>query len=697
MSATNNHTLSSVPTTTTTKNQFISSSSAPRNSLGSSITTSTTFREKYVVLIETIFNYKDDTNKPFEREDVFWDELFLLKINSGFLENSIVLQTEEELIQMEQTILNPLCLKCLFYMNDDSPIRRANAIHTLCIIFKALFSKRWNNFSVRVMSLVCGFQNADEFFKILLTRSCQLLSKDVKKVKQMVLALFIILLTGADNANQNAIIDYFTLVDVFDPLLNVIEDITFSLKMKKNAIICLSLLCNYRKYEISDNKYISHIASIQKPSSMIALADMITSALFVWNEAFEQTIQQQSLVSYVWSSIFGSSSNDTTKKARSVNETSGSLLLFYELANHNNDFVGSMTRSLAQMTDDTQDVLSKNIKDQLDQMQKTKVVKSCPLIFQEFLKFCSVLFQEPFYTTKYVAVGSNSKSSEDITSQYYTHFCLLIILCLIEKKVFKKYIFDINTKLDFFLFKKENGVFVKNQYHGFGTVAKVLMELLIDFVFHHLQRKHFPVDLTIRALSAIHLLICQSRKYRVRFAVDWDTLWNALTKICDIVAKDECSKDLEKASLVLEKVLKLFNLGILKGEAFLPTRKHHEQMIYQFIRHSSVFDQLTDWIERNLKKVNPNRQLLTNISTIISQIGEEIDMKHGSYPSEDQVYLIIKQTYPNLKLTDFQTLEDVDEYVENPNETNFFTQLMRVFIFDCKTLVNNSFLSQKNN
>ena len=649
-------------------------------------------REKYVVLVESIFNYRDETNKPFEKEDSFWDELFLLKINSGFLENTIILQTEDELVNIEQTILNPFCLKCLFYMNDESPIRRANAIKTLCVVFKGLFSKKWNNFSVRIMSLVCGFQSADEFFKILLTKSSQLLMKDAKKVKQMVLALYVILLTGADNANQNAIIDYFTLVDIFDPLLNVIEDESFSIKMKKNAIMCLALLCNYRKYEISDNKYLSHIGSIQKPSSMIALADTITKFLCVWNDSFEQTIEQPSFTSYVWSSIFGTSTESTAKKGRSVNEISGSLLIFYELANHNKDFVGSLTRSLAQISESTGDS-NRNIKDQLNEMQNTKAVRACPLIFQEFLKFSSVLFQEPFYTSKHVATETNKlKGSEDITSQYYTHFCLLIILCLIEKKVFRKYIFDINTKLDFFLFKKEKAVFVKRQYNGFGTLAKVLMELLIDFIFHHLQRKHFPIDLAMRALAAIHILISQSIKYRVRFAVDWDTLWKALTMICDIIAKDNCSKEKEKASQVLEKVLKLFNLGIMKGEAFLPTRKHHEQLIYQFIRSSAVFDELTDWIERNYqKKINVNRQYMTNISTIICEIGNEIDMQHGTFPSEDQVFVVIKQIYPNLTLTNFQNLEEVEEYAENPNEVTFFNQLIKVFVFDCKQLIANSF------
>ncbi|KAL9644948.1 hypothetical protein ABK040_004442 [Willaertia magna] len=669
-------------------------------------------REKYVVLYESIFNYKDPMNKPLEKDEQFWDELFLLKINSGYLENSILLQSEEELISIEQTVMNPLCFKCLSYMNDSSSIRRANAIQTLCILFKALFTKKWNNFSIRILSLICGFQNADEFFKMLLSRGCSILLKgkeeEDKRVRQMVLALFVILLTGADNINQNAIIDYFTIVDIFEALIYVIEDkYSYSIKMKKNAIICLATLCNYRKYELLDNIYLNHLKNLQKPSSMLALAEMTTKFLFIWNDSFQNVvIEEEGLISYVWTSIFGSTTNDETKKARSVNEISGSLLIFYELIKSNKDFVGSITRSLAQQVVSENNNITNNnnsnnslksIKEHLTEMQNTKLIRGCPLILQEFLKFSSVLFQEPYYTTKYVMKVNNSKTgSDDIASQYYTHFCLLVILCLLEKKVFIKYIFDINTKLDFYLFKKEKGIFTKKQFNGYGTIAKIIMELLIDFIFHHLQRKHFPIDLSIRALSAIHLLICYSRKYRVRFAVDWDTLWKSLTMICDIIGKDNCNKEKEKASNLLERVLSIFNLGILKGEAFLPTRRHHEQMIYHFIRTSSVFDLLTDWMERNLKKVNVNRQLILNINTIIVDIGNEIDIKFGSYPSEDQVFGIIKHVYPNLKFVEFQTLETVEEYTENPNEITFFSQLIKLFVFDCKQLVHHSFLNQKN-
>lgn len=37
----------------------------------------------------------------------------------------------------------------------------------------------------------------------------------------MALALLVVLLTGYENINQNAIIDYFVIVDLFDALIGV--------------------------------------------------------------------------------------------------------------------------------------------------------------------------------------------------------------------------------------------------------------------------------------------------------------------------------------------------------------------------------------------------------------------------------------------------------------------------------------------
>jgi hypothetical protein len=79
-------------------------------------------KEKFVAIYEQVFNGQ------FTDDEIFWDELFLLKINSKYLENSIHMVSEEELLGMSKTVMNPLFTKCLHYAQNISLTRRGNAL-----------------------------------------------------------------------------------------------------------------------------------------------------------------------------------------------------------------------------------------------------------------------------------------------------------------------------------------------------------------------------------------------------------------------------------------------------------------------------------------------------------------------------------------------------------------------------------------
>ena len=89
-------------------------------------------KEKYVALFEQLFN--GQVLFQSSEEEVFWDELFLLKINSKYLENCVAMSSEDELLGLSKTILNPLFAACLTYAQNVSFIRRANALQ-VCVPF----------------------------------------------------------------------------------------------------------------------------------------------------------------------------------------------------------------------------------------------------------------------------------------------------------------------------------------------------------------------------------------------------------------------------------------------------------------------------------------------------------------------------------------------------------------------------------
>lgn len=81
------------------------------------------FKEKFVSIYELLFAGKE----VYRTKEHFWDELFLLRINSVFLENCILLSSEEELMNLTK-ILHVIFQACLDTLLDDSHIRRTNAL-----------------------------------------------------------------------------------------------------------------------------------------------------------------------------------------------------------------------------------------------------------------------------------------------------------------------------------------------------------------------------------------------------------------------------------------------------------------------------------------------------------------------------------------------------------------------------------------
>jgi hypothetical protein len=473
--------------------------------------------------------------------------------------------------------------------------------------------------------------------------------------------------------------------------------------MKKNAVISLVILCNYRKYDYINNIYLKQLKEVQKPSALMGVCEVITKCLYLWNYAFEKSVTvQPGIVNWVVGWFTNTTSNLVAPstpeiKPKGLNEISPILLALYELIHLNDDFVGTVTRSLA-----APNLTKIIVKSQQETSQKTeaKGTKGCPAILQEFFKLASILFQEPHYMVSHINKNPNVTTTtvEDISTQYYTHFCLIILLCLLERKPFRVFMFDINVNLDFFVFKKEKGrAFTTKEYKGTGSVARIIMELLIDFLNHHLIKHSFSVEMYSNALTAVHSLICFGKKYRIRFGVQWNQLWAALIRICDVVAHDYCNKEKAKASALLNQVLVILNLSILRGDLFLPQRTDHDQLLYELIRSRQTFDDLNDWIKRNLKKTNPVKVLMENISLVVGDLSINIDQTFGfsASPSESDAIAVIKRTFPGLKLTKHANLEQRSEYLENPNEVTFFNHLIRLFVHECRQIVDHSFAIPK--
>lgn len=69
--------------------------------------------------------------------------------------------------------MQDLCWTAVDTVDNDSPVRQRNSLRMLTILFRVVATRRkWRNFSFDVLNLLCGFENADEFFEVL--NACRL-------------------------------------------------------------------------------------------------------------------------------------------------------------------------------------------------------------------------------------------------------------------------------------------------------------------------------------------------------------------------------------------------------------------------------------------------------------------------------------------------------------------------------------------
>lgn len=181
-------------------------------------------------------------------------------------------------------------------------------------------------------------QQQDWFMKTLIEQTRGILlsketDKTMQKAKQVALALWIILLTAHDTLHQNVFVDYFMWIDVHDALLNVLVKDTSSVKMQKNACICMTLLSFYRRFE-QVNIYVNHMQDKWEPSICAAIAQNISKVLALWNKSVMDTVVEastQALLPSIFSLWF--SPTKQTKKQ----ETSWLGSLFNSNANEKNE------------------------------------------------------------------------------------------------------------------------------------------------------------------------------------------------------------------------------------------------------------------------------------------------------------------------------------------------------------------------
>ncbi|CAI9732858.1 Hypothetical predicted protein [Octopus vulgaris] len=642
-------------------------------------------KEKFVQIYEAFFQLED----PSTGNPNFWDELFLLKVKSSYIEAEFDKLNEDALVSLKDNI-NLWFYKCVETLKQQTaPFRVVNAIHTLCALIRGVFRKTRNNYGFDIINILIGFDMAETLMQSLVESLNKFLTGDFSmSLKQLSLKLLLVLATATDNISQNTMLEYILINCVFESLILILGNSIYRPTLGYDAVLLLTLLVQYRKYE-SANPYIVKLSILDDELALTGYAQVVSSSLTDFNREYQtKNSEPQTGWFSAIANMVGNMFVAEEKTVESVRANDSILLALYEAIHLNRNFITALTHAHTPSTPATPPAspafpTSLPTEEQVSDatLNPDEPTKQPTNLLVTFLEYSSIVMQDTKDETRY----NNAK------------LCLIILNCIAEDQYANSLMTDNNMTFRVPLHRmpmRHRKVNV-DQFPMCRPLVCALLDLMVEFILSHLM-KNFPSELHLRCLGIIHRVLCYQKKCRVRLQYSWKDLWTALMNLLKFVLSHE-SYLVKKHNIfhVASKVVNIFNLFITYGDTFLPNPTSYDELYYEIIRMHQVFDNVYsmalryttnegEWKDSAAKLKNH----LGNIRAIINHFSPKVDswaaQNHLSSLTEKQVLEVVQSNYDTLTLKLQDSLDQFDRYSEKPREAAFFTQLVRSITCDVR-------------
>uniref|UniRef100_A0A8D8LJT7 UPF0668 protein C10orf76 homolog n=1 Tax=Cacopsylla melanoneura TaxID=428564 RepID=A0A8D8LJT7_9HEMI len=597
-------------------------------------------KEKVVQIYESFFQGEDlSINNPN-----FWDEFFLLKPKVSNFEMEVDRLSPEQLLKLKDNI-NVLFTQCVNMLGHEHNIRIVYAIQTLCALMSSVLRKQREH-CVDIITVLLGLDGVEKQMKHVIRHCNTFLAGDQPaSLKSLCLKLVLIIVTGLDNINQNNILEYLMLNNMFETLVQLLTESKSCHEHGGDVILLLTFLVNYRKHE-AINPYIVKLSILDNELALNGYARVIRSCLDGANNAV--------------------------------------LLALYEGVHLNRNFMTSLAHvpltpgSPPQDTNDEMDGgnLLFDVSTEPNNAQTSNLLVT---LFQ----YCSIVMQE----TRSEGAGHTCK------------LCLLILNCIAEDPTAASIMHDPSLRYRVPLARvpmRHRKISVDCTPHQ--TLVAVLIDLVTEFLMSHMS-KVFPIELYMLAVGIIHRILCYQKSYRVRSEYSWRTLWSVLITLLKFLQTNEAhlAKKMNIFHLALQ-VINIFNLFITYGDTFLPSPSCYDELYYEIIRVHVIFDSLYSVAFKHSSIESQFKQSalvltnsLINVRAIINHLAPKIDAwlakQALSTPSEDQILEIVRANYDSLTLKLQDNLDQFERYSENPRHVSFFTYMVRNVVSDSRSTI----------
>ncbi|CAJ0846953.1 16285_t:CDS:10 [Entrophospora sp. SA101] len=378
-------------------------------------------------------------NDPSIGNANFWNELFLLKVNSSYLS------------------------KCFSEFSQDHLL----SIKTLCIILKGIFSKKFNNFSFEVINLLTGLDNANITFSVMYYILLSWLMIRIDEIRNQTLKLAIILLISVSLSSESSNISYDAAIllgilanykkrEFKNPYLIKISEIKddkiFGALIKVIGLICSK--CRNQYIEIQDDDY----ENTQKLTVSSVLSYI---SIMPWNNPITNTITSTiSNTIATTSNIATTISNTITNTNTISSTTSGNTNNKYDRNDNDNNNQIQQNEAYKEFINFN----NKNDDDNDDSQQHQE-------LFCDFLSFLSYLFQHnrTQRTFKYIKLS------------------LFILTIIIEDDKNAKFIFEDTKLFKIRLCKQKKPILP--EVKSSRPIVCFILDICVGFLIHNMRRK----------------------------------------------------------------------------------------------------------------------------------------------------------------------------------------------------------------
>ncbi|KAG1662867.1 Armadillo-like helical domain-containing protein 3 [Nymphon striatum] len=552
------------------------------------------FKEKIILSYDKFFKGEN----PSVGNPDFWNELFLLKANVSYIENEFDKLSGDQVLAIKENI-NLIFYHCVKALEDDRQIRVVNAIQTLCALVRGVYKKTNKDYGFDIINVLVGFDSAENVMQLLV-------------------------------------------------------DSQSRIHHGSNAVLLLTILVNYRKYE-SANPYIVNLSILDNELALNGYGQVVSAALADFNRKYcslrtEPTNSGffSTITNMVGNMFVSDESGNIPKVNMRINDAI--LLALYEAIHLNRNFITTLTHS--------------------------QTSASCP--------------PSPVLASTLTGDGTQNESSVNNTK-----LAFIILTCIAEDQYANSLMHDVNMVFRVKLHKMP----MRHRKTAVTTVSSAeplacaVLNLMVEFVISHMK-KNFPIDLFVRCLGVIHRILCYQKRCRVRLNYEWKELWSSLINLLKFLLAHETHL-VKKCNIfqVSDQIINILNLFITFGDTFLPKPTIYDALYYEIIRIHIVFDNLYSMALRystNDGEYKGTASKLTNslvnIRAIINHFSPKIDKwsteNQQATLTESQVLEVVQSNYDTLTLKLHDNLDQYERYSEKPKEVQFFTQLIRSVVSD---------------